>query len=79
MINKIQPNGKSMKLSLKISLYFLASLSLFDRSFSLTANQIKKICKDEKSYLICINNLEEKKSELRKGNLIEIPVIPYKK
>ena len=79
MINKILPIGKSMKLSLKISLYFLASLSLFDRAFSLTSNQIKKICKDEKSYLICINNLEEKKSDLQKGNLIEIPVIPYKK
>ena len=68
-----------MKISLKISLFFFASLSLFDKAFSLTDNQIKKICKDEKSYLICINNLEEKKSDLQKGNLIEIPVIPYKK
>ena len=68
-----------MKLSLKISMIFFASLSLFDKAYSLTDSQIKQICKNEKSYLICINNLEEKKSELQKGNLIEIPVIPFKK
>ena len=68
-----------MKLALKISLFFFASLSFIDKAFSLTDYQIKKICKNEKSYLICIKNLEEKKSNLQKGNLIEIPVIPYKK
>ena len=68
-----------MKLALKISLFFFTSLSLVDKAFSLTDYQIKRICKKEKSYSICIKNLEEKKSNLQKGNLIEIPVIPYKK
>jgi len=41
--------------------------------------QIKKICKNEKRKLTCLKNLKEKRSNLQKGNYIEIPVIPYKR
>ena len=68
-----------MKLSLKIYL-FLFTLALFgEKSLSLTDYQIKKICKEEKKESICNKNLKEKRSNLQKGNQIEIPVIPYKK
>ena len=46
-------------------------------SFSITDFQIKKICKKEKKEFTCIRNLQEKRSNLQKGNYIEIPVIPY--
>ena len=49
-----------------------------DKSFSITDYQIKKICKKERKKLTCIKNLQEKRYYLQKGNLIEIPVIPYK-
>ncbi len=47
--------------------------------YALTDYKIKKICKKEKRELTCIKNLKEKRSNLQKGNLIEIPVIPYKR
>ena len=47
--------------------------------FSLTDYQIKKICKKEKRVSLCIKNLQEKRSDLQKGKLIEIPVTPYKR
>ena len=50
-----------------------------DKSYSLTNYQIKKICKNEKTVSNCINTIREKKSKLRKGDLIEIPVIPYRR
>ena len=46
---------------------------------SLTDNQIKKICQKELRELTCIKNYLEKRSNLQKGNKIEIPVKPYKK
>ena len=67
-----------MKLVLYLSLLF--SLIIYgDKSFSLNNYEIKKICKKEKKELICIKNLKEKKSNLKKGNLINIPVIPYRR
>ena len=68
-----------MKFALKISLFLFALVILGDKSLSLTDYQIKKICRKEKKELTCIKNLQEKRSNLQKGNLIEIPVIPYKK
>ena len=73
------PSKKSMKLSLNVFLFLLALFIFGDKSFSLTDYQIKKICKKEKRVSTCIKNLQDKKSNLRKGNLIEIPVIPYKR
>ena len=68
-----------MKLALKISFFLFTLFAYIDESFSLTDYQIKKICKKEKREITCIKNLKEKRSNLQKGNLIEIPVIPYKK
>ena len=68
-----------MKLVLSLSLFLLAFISFSNKSFSLTDYQIKKYCKKEKRILSCIKNLKEKRSNLQKGNLIEIPVVPYKR
>ena len=66
-----------MKLLLNL---FLFSLFLIgEKAYSITDYQIKKICKHEKRKLTCIKNLQEKRSNLQKGNLIEIPVIPYRR
>ena len=68
-----------MKLAL-IKFIFLFVLVIFGgKSFALTDYQIKKICKEERRSSICIKNLQEKKTNLKKGNFIEIPVIPYKR
>ena len=69
---------KSMNLALKLSLFLLVLPTFQEKSFALTDYQIKKICKKEKRKLTCIRNLQEKRSNLQKGNHIEIPVIPYK-
>ena len=68
-----------MKLALNLCLT-LFILSIFgEKSFSLTNYQIKKICKNEKRKSTCIKILQEKRSNLQKGYLIEIPVLPYKR
>ena len=68
-----------MKFALKLFLFLFALFTFGDESFALTDYQIKKFCKKEKRELTCIKILKEKKSNLQKGNLIEIPVIPYKR
>ena len=67
-----------MKLVLNFSMFLLAFFSFSNESFSLTDFQIKRFCKKEKRVSLCIKNLKEKRSDLQKGKLIEIPVIPYK-
>ena len=67
-----------MKLVLNFSMFLLAFFSFSNESFSLTDFQIKRFCREEKRVSLCIKNLKEKRSELQKGNLIEIPVTPYK-
>ena len=67
-----------MKLILKLSMFFLAFFSFCNESFSLTDYQIKKICRKEKRLLSCIENLQKKRSDLKEGKFIEIPVKPYK-
>jgi len=67
-----------MKLILKIFLILFGLAILEQKSFSLTDYKIKKICKKELREAICIKNLQKKRSNLEKGNFIEIPVIPYK-
>ena len=55
-------------------------LATFDeKSFSLTDSQIKNICKKERRELPCIKSLQDKRSNLKNGNLIEIPVIPHQR
>ncbi len=68
-----------MKLVLKFSMFLVAFFLFSDESFSLTNYQIKKFCEKEKRVYLCIKNLQEKRSDLQEGNLIEIPVTPYKR
>ena len=68
-----------MKIALNILLFLFPLVMLGDNSLALTDYEIKKICKKEKKNLTCIKNLQEKRSNLQKGNLIEIPVLPYKR
>ena len=68
-----------MKLAFNLSLYLLTLIIWGDKSLALTNYEIKKICKEVKRESSCKKNLQEKESNLKKGNLIEIPVIPYKR
>ena len=68
-----------MKLILNFSIFLLAFLSCSNESFSLSDFQIKRFCAKEKKVFLCIKNLKEKRSDLQKGKLIEIPVKPYKR
>ena len=68
-----------MKLALNLCLTVVVLFIFGDKSFSLTDYQIKKICKNEQRKSTCIKFLEEKRSNLQKGKLIEIPVLPYKR
>ena len=68
-----------MRLLLNLSVFLFAFFSLSNASFSLTDYKIKRFCKKEKRVSLCIKNLQEKRSDLQEGKLIEIPVIPYKR
>ena len=70
---------KQIKLVLNFSMFLLAFFSLSYESFSLSDYQIKRFCAKEKRVALCIKNLKEKRSDLQKGNLIEIPVTPHKR
>ena len=66
-----------MNFALSLFLFLLALFTFGENSFALTDYKIKMICKREKKELTCRKNLLEKRSNLKKGNQIEIPVIPY--
>ena len=72
-----------MREQIKFVLYFymflMAFFSFSNKSFSLTDYQIKRVCTKQKRVTLCIKNLQEKRSDLQKGKLIEIPVTPYKR
>ena len=68
-----------MKLVLNFFMFLLAFLSFSNKSLSLTNYQIKIFCAKEKRVSLCIKNLQEKRSDIQKGKLIEIPVTPYKR
>ena len=68
-----------MKLALNLYFFLLALFTFGDESLSLTDYQIKNYCKKDKMESTCIRNLRDKRSNLRKGNQIEIPVTPYKR
>ena len=61
------------------SISLLVFFSLSNDAFSLTNYQIKKFCAKEKRTSLCIKTLQDKRSDLQKGKLIEIPVTPYKR
>ena len=67
-----------MKLVLIFSMFLLAFFSFSNESLSLTDYQIKRFCKKEKRVSLCIKKLQEKRSDLQEGKLIEIPIRPYK-
>jgi len=68
-----------LTLNLYLTLFALFALCTFDeKTFSLTNYQISKICKKEKRVSTCIKKFQEKRDNLKKGDRIEIPVIPYK-
>ena len=67
-----------MKFRLNLSLFLLVLFSFSNQSFSLTNYQIKRYCKKEKMVFSCIRDLQEKRSNLQKGKVIEIPVVKYK-
>ena len=73
----LNSTDKKMKLILNLFLFFL--FTFVEKSFSLTNYEITRICKKERIISNCIKNLREKRDNLEKGNLIKIPVIPYKK
>ena len=66
-----------MKLALNLSLSLFALFTFDNKTLSITNYQISKICKKEKRVSICIKKLQEKRDDLRNGDLIEIPVIQY--
>ena len=68
-----------MKLVLNFFMFLLAFFSFSNKSLSLTDYQIKRFCAKEKRVSLCIKKLQDKRSELKKGKLIEIPVTPYKR
>ena len=68
-----------MKLVLNFSIFLLAFFSFSNESLSLTDYQIERFCAKERRVSLCIKNLKEKRSKLQKGELIEIPVLPYKR
>ena len=68
-----------MKLVLNFFMFLLAFFSFSNKSLSLTAYQIKRFCAKERRVSLCFKNLQEKRSDLQKGKLIEIPVTPYKR
>ena len=70
---------KEMKMVLNFSMSLLAFFLFSNELFSLTDYQIKRFCGKEKRVSLCIKNLQEKRSDLQKGKLIEIPVKPYKR
>ncbi len=63
-----------MKLLLNFSIFILACFSFSNESFSLTDYQIKRFCAKKKKVSLCIKNLQNKRSNLQKGKVIEIPV-----
>ena len=67
-----------MRLALNLYLSLFILFTYVEKSFSLTNYQMTQICKKQKRVSTCIKNLQEKRDNLQKGNLIEIPVIPYK-
>ena len=70
---------EKMKFVLNFSMFLLAFFSFSNKSFSLSDSQIKRFCAKEKRVSLCIKNLQEKRSDLKKGKLIEIPITPYKR
>ena len=70
---------EQIKFVLNFSMFLLAFFLFTNKSLSLTDYQIKRFCAKEKRVSLCIKNLQEKRTDLQKGKLIEIPITPYKR
>ena len=68
-----------MKLVLYFFMFLLTFFSFSNESLTLTDYQIKRFCAKQRRGPLCIKNLQEKRSDLQKGNRIEIPVRPYQR
>ena len=68
----------TIKSGFNLSLFLFTFFLFSNAAFSLTNYQIKRYCAKEKKVSLCISDLQEKRSNLQKGKLIEIPVLPYK-
>ena len=68
-----------MKIALNLFLFLIPLILIGEKSFALTDYKIKQICTKEKRKSVCVKNLKEKRSKLQEGNLIDIPVIPYRR
>ena len=68
-----------MKLFFKAALFLIVLILFENRVYSLSAYQIKEICKKKSRKSNCIKNLKFKHFKLLQGKQIEIPVIPFKK
>ena len=64
---------------MKIIFTYLIFLFYSFNAFSITNNEIYKICRKEVNKISCVKRLKINRYILEKGNPIEIPVIPYKK
>ena len=64
---------------MKIIITFLTFLLNSINAFSITNNEIYKICQKDVNKISCVKRLKINRYKLEKGNPIEIPVIPYKK
>ena len=67
-----------MKFRLNLFLILLVFFSFSNESLSLTDYQIERFCAKERRVSLCIKNLKEKRSDLQKGKVIEIPITPLK-
>ena len=70
---------EQMKLVLNFYMFLLAFFLFSNESLSLTDYQIERFCAKERRVSLCIKNLKEKRSDLQKGKLIEIPITPHKR
>ena len=64
---------------MKIFFTYIIFLFYGLNAFSITNNEIYKICKKEVNKISCVKRLKINRNKLKKGNPIEIPVIPYEK
>ena len=56
---------------------FILSFSI--NTFSITNTEINKLCQKERNKFLCVKRLKVNRLKLKEGNLIEIPVIPYRR
>ncbi len=68
-----------MKYLLFTFLFFLSFFINVNKSLALNDYEIRKICEKERRKSNCIKFLKQKRTNLLKGNRVEIPVIPFKR